>query len=57
MVPMKSFLAAALAAATLALPAQAAVMSATCTVTVNYSLNNTLVEGYSREFSVAEGAT
>lgn len=57
MVSMKSFLMAGLAAAALAQPAQAAVLSATCTVTVNYSLNNNLVEGYSREFTVAEGAT
>jgi len=59
MFPIKSFLAAGLVAAAfgLAAPAHAAVMSASCSVSINYSLNGSLVEAYSRDFTVAEGAT
>lgn len=59
MFPIKSFLTTALAVAALGLvaPSHAAVMSATCSVSINYSLNGTLVEAYTREFTVAEGAS
>ena len=53
-----AILAAALVA-TAALPqaAQAAVASASCTVTADYSLNNSLVEPFSHTFVVNEGVT
>jgi hypothetical protein len=59
MFPIKPFLSTCLAVAALALaaPGHAAVMSATCSVNINYSLNGTLVEAYTRQFTVAEGAT
>lgn len=45
------------AAAALAMPVLAhnAVVSATCTVTVDYSLNGNLLEPFTRQFSVQEG--
>ena len=57
MYPIVTCLAIGLATLALASPSQAAVLSTSCSVNVSYSLNGSLVEAYSRDFTVAEGAT